>query len=75
MFPLGCAEVQYSIFELEALHAQEQLVAKRTGGNTASWSEYCKIKMCGDGVPVENYVEGDGSLLAEKEKEEEAKQA
>ena len=31
--------------------------------------------MCGDGVPVENYMEGDGSLLAEKEKEEEAKRA
>ena len=29
--------------------------------------------MCGDGVPVENYMEGDGSLLAEKEKEEEVK--
>ena len=68
---MGCTEVQYSIFELEALQAQEKLVAKRTGGETMSWSEYCKI--CGDGVPVDNYVKGDGSLLAEKEKEEEAK--
>ena len=33
---MGCAEVQYSIFELEALQAQEQLVAKRTGENTTS---------------------------------------
>ena len=31
--------------------------------------------MCGDGVPVKNYVEDDGSLLAEKEKEEEAKRS
>ena len=30
---MGRAEVQYSIFELETLQAQEQLVAKRTGGN------------------------------------------
>ena len=30
---MGCAEVQYSIFELEALQAQEQLAAKRMGGN------------------------------------------
>ena len=36
---MGCAEVQYSIFELEALQAQEQLVAKLTGGETMSWSE------------------------------------
>ena len=28
--------------------------------------------MCGDSVLVENYMEGDGSLRAEKEKEEEA---
>ena len=68
---MGCAEVQYSIFKLESLHAQEQLVAKRTGGKTTSFAEYCK--MCGDGVPVENHVEGDGSLLAEKENEEVAK--
>ena len=40
---------------------------------TTSWSEYCKI--CGDGVPVDNYMEGDGSLRAEKEKEEEAKRS
>ena len=31
--------------------------------------------MCRDGVPVENYVEDDGSLLAEREKEEEVKRA
>ena len=30
---MGCTEVQYSIFELEALQAQEKLVAKQTGGN------------------------------------------
>ena len=68
---MGCTEVQYSIFELEALKAQEKPVAKRTGEKTTNWLEYCKI--CGDGVPVDNYMEGDGSLLAEKEKEEEAK--
>ena len=73
---MGCAEAhQYSCFELEALQAQEQLVAKRTGENTMRWSEYCKMKMCGDSVPAENYMEGDSSLLAEKEKEEEAKRA
>ena len=27
----------------------------------------------GDRVPVDNYMEGDGSLLAEKEEEEKAK--
>ena len=31
---MGCAEVQYSIFKLETLQAQEQLVAKRAGWNT-----------------------------------------
>ena len=29
---MGCMEVQYSIFELEAHQAQEKLAAKRTGG-------------------------------------------
>ena len=67
---MGYMGVQYSIFELEALQAQEKLVVKRTGGKTMSWSEYCKI--CGDRVPVNNYMEGGVSLRAEKDKEEEA---
>ena len=47
---MGCAEVQYSIFELEALQAQEQLVVKRTGGkqrvgrSTARYAEtVCRL--------------------------------
>ena len=36
-----------------------------------SWTEYCKI--CGDRVPVDNYMEGDGSLRAESGKEEQVK--
>ena len=32
----GYTEVQYSIFELEALQAQEKLMAKRTRGKTKS---------------------------------------
>ena len=51
---MGCAEVQYSIFELEALQAQEKLVSKRTGGGITSWSEYFYCKMCGNGVLVDN---------------------
>ena len=33
---MGCTEVQYSIFELEALRTQETIIAKRTGGKTTS---------------------------------------
>ena len=67
---MGHTEVQCLIFELTALHAQEKLIAKRTGGKTTNWTEYSK--MCGGEVPVDNYIKGDGSLLAEKEEEEEA---
>ena len=68
---MGCTEMQYSIFELEALQAQEKLIAERTGGKTTSWAEY--YKMCGDGVPVDNHMEDDGLLLAEKEEVEKTK--
>ena len=68
---MGCIEIQYSIFELKGLQAQEKLVAKRAMGGTTSWLEYCKI--CRDSVPVDNYMEGGGSLLAENKKEEEVK--
>ena len=61
----------YSIFELEALQAQEKSIKKRTGDRTACWTEYCK--MCRDGVLVDNYMEGDGPLRVEKGNEEEAK--
>ena len=69
---MGCTKVQYSIFELEALLAQEKLIAKRTGGKTTSWAEYCR--MCGEGVPVDNHMEGEGSLLEEEEEEADTKQ-
>lgn len=68
---MGYTEVQYSIFKLEVLQAQEKLIAKQTGGKTRNWVEYCKI--CGDGVPVDDYAECDGSLLAEKEEKGKAK--
>ena len=60
----------YPSCEPEVLQAQEKLIAKRTSGKTTSWTEYCKI--CGDGVPLDNHVEEDGSLQAEKEEKEEA---
>ena len=68
---MGYMKVEYSIFKLEALQAQEKLIAKRTGGKMTSWTKCCNI--CGGGVPVDNHMEGVGSLLAEKEEEEEAK--
>ena len=69
---MKCSEVQYAIFELEALEAQDKLVAKRTGGKTRCWETY--IKMCGEGVPVDNIVDGEGSLK-EPEGEEDGKEA
>ena len=57
---MGCTKTQYMIFEMEAAKAQDDLVAKRTGGKITEWEEY--IKMGGDGVPVDNIVEGGGSL-------------
>ena len=45
---------------MEAAKAQDDLVAKRTGGKITEWEEY--IKMGGGGVPVDNIVEGDESL-------------
>ena len=44
---MGYTEVQYLIFGLKTLQAQEKLIAKQAGGKTTSWSEYCKI--CGGG--------------------------
>ena len=35
---MGCTEVQYLIFELEALQAQEKLVANQRGRKTTSWT-------------------------------------
>ena len=43
---------------------------KRTDGKKTSWTKYCK--KCGDRVPVDNHMEDDGSLQAEKEEKEEA---
>ena len=43
-----------------------------TNGHTTSWTEYLKI--CEDGVPVDNHMEGDRSLRVKKEEEEGTKQ-
>ena len=69
---MGCTEVQYLVFELKELQAQEKLITGRTGGKTTHWMEYCKI--CGDSVLVNNHMEGDGFLRVEKEEKEKTKQ-
>ena len=64
---IGCTEVQYSIFEIEGLQAQEKLIAERTSGKINSWAEYLKI--CEHGDPEDNHTEGGGPLQEEKEEE------